>query len=146
MKRPKPVGFTLVELLVVISIIGILASLTMISMSGATAKARDVRIKQDVSQLRTIAVLIDSDDGSYASLCSDTSTIGGDDAYSVQQSVIQADVISQGGAIKWCYADSDSYCLSVQLVADASQYYCIDSSGLANTTSTACGSADAGCN
>jgi len=142
----KSSGFTLIELLVVISIIGILASITMVSMSGATEKARDVRIKQDISQLRTIAALIDSYNGSYANLCSDTSTIGGDSNYSVQQSVIQADVTGQGGVVKWCYSDSNSYCLSVQLVSDTSQYYCIDSSGLANTTSTACGSADAGCN
>jgi len=139
-------GFTLVELLVVISIIGTLASIVMVSMSGATDKARDARIKQGISQLRTIAELMKDDDNSYANLCSDTSTISGDDNYATQQSIIQTDVIGQGGVIKWCYNNSNSYCLSVQLVGDTSKYYCIDSSGLANSTGTPCGSADIGCN
>jgi prepilin-type N-terminal cleavage/methylation domain-containing protein len=139
-------GFTLIELLVVISIIGTLASIVMVSMSGATNKARDARIKQDISQMRTIAELINADDGSYANICSDTSTIGGDDSYSVQQDIIQDDVTGQGGSVKWCYSDSNSYCLSVRLVEDSAEYYCIDSSGIANTTSTPCSSADISCN
>ena len=120
LKRKSSGGFTLVELLVVISIIGTLASIVMVSMSGATDKARDARIKQGISQLRTIAELIKDDDNSYANLCSDTSTISGDDNYATQQNIIQTDVTEQGGVIKWCYVNSNSYCLSVRLVADTS--------------------------
>src|SRR3989344_3471303 len=47
----KRSGFTLVELLMVIAIIGILASLTLVSLRGAGAKARDAKVKTNVSSI-----------------------------------------------------------------------------------------------
>ena len=46
-------GFTLVELLVVISIIGLLSSFAMVSLNSARIKARDALRKGDMAQLRT---------------------------------------------------------------------------------------------
>ena len=46
-------GFTLVELLVVISIIGLLSSTVLAALNGARAKARDAARIQDFSQVRT---------------------------------------------------------------------------------------------
>lgn len=52
-QRPyKRNGFTLIELLVVIAIIGILASLAMVSYSGAQKQARDSGRRSDLSQYR----------------------------------------------------------------------------------------------
>ncbi len=45
-------GFTLVELLITISIIGILAVLGLVSLQGARASARDSRRISDLAQLR----------------------------------------------------------------------------------------------
>lgn len=45
-------GFTLVELLVVISIIGILASMSTVSVNIARLKARDAKRKADASQIQ----------------------------------------------------------------------------------------------
>src|SRR4051812_45836707 len=44
-------GFTLIEILVVIGIIGILAAVIFISLNGATGKARDARRKTDLGQI-----------------------------------------------------------------------------------------------
>lgn len=45
-------GFTLIELLVVISVIGILAGLLLTNFVGVRGRAADVRIKNDLNQLK----------------------------------------------------------------------------------------------
>ena len=45
-------GFTLIELFVVISIIGILASMTFVSYSGAQKQTRDTQRRSDLAQYR----------------------------------------------------------------------------------------------
>ena len=46
----KQLGFTLVELLVVISVIGVLASIVLVSFTGSQKQARDTQRKSDVKQ------------------------------------------------------------------------------------------------
>jgi len=53
------------ELLVVMSLIGILATFTINTFSGAQAKSRDTRRKSDLKQLQTALELYYSDFGSY---------------------------------------------------------------------------------
>ena len=47
-------GFTLLELLVVISIIGILAGLTLVSFTGAQKQARDTQRQSDLKQYQNL--------------------------------------------------------------------------------------------
>lgn len=58
-------GFTLVELLVVISIIGILSSFAVVSLNTARIKARDALRKGDMAQVRTALNLYYDDNLSY---------------------------------------------------------------------------------
>ena len=58
-------GFTLVELLVVISIIGILSSFAVVSLNSARVKARDALRKGDMAQLRTAINLYYDDNEEY---------------------------------------------------------------------------------
>lgn len=58
-------GFTLVELLVVISIIGLLSSFAIVSLNTARIKARDALRKGDMAQLRTALNLYYDDYLSY---------------------------------------------------------------------------------
>ncbi len=53
MHKFKQKGFTMIELLVVISIIGLLASIVLVSFPGAMKSARDARRKSDISQIKT---------------------------------------------------------------------------------------------
>lgn len=51
--RAKSKGFTLIELLVVISILGVLAALIVNNLNDSRARARDARMKQNLSQMKT---------------------------------------------------------------------------------------------
>jgi prepilin-type N-terminal cleavage/methylation domain-containing protein len=68
MKINKARGFTLVELLVVISIIGLLSSVVLASLNTARGRSKDAAIIAEVIQLRNLMHLEYSDTGSYAGL------------------------------------------------------------------------------
>lgn len=54
MKSVNQKGFTIVELLVVIVVIGILAAITMVSYSGVTTKAKTTAAKSNASSVRSV--------------------------------------------------------------------------------------------
>lgn len=66
-RRMKRRGFTLIELLVVIAIIGLLATLSVISFSTSSAKARDVKRKNDLKSIQKALELYYNDHNAYPS-------------------------------------------------------------------------------
>lgn len=65
MLKKKSKGFTLVELLIVIVIIGILAGMMMLSTGGATAKAEATKIVADLRNMKAAAVMVYADSGKW---------------------------------------------------------------------------------
>ncbi len=65
---PRTSGFTLIELMVVISIVGLLSSILVSSLSSARLKGRDAKIRQQVLQMRTLMELDYSETSSYVNL------------------------------------------------------------------------------
>jgi prepilin-type N-terminal cleavage/methylation domain-containing protein len=59
----KQKAFTLIEFLVVISIIGLLASIVLVSLQGARKKARDVKRAADMEQIYTALNMFFQDNG-----------------------------------------------------------------------------------
>lgn len=95
MNKDKKRGFTLVELLVVVSIIGLLATIVLGSLSDARKKAKNATIRSHFSQLRIALELYHLDHGTYPnsmtltpSWCSDSGNYGGSPC---------SDITEQGG-------------------------------------------------
>jgi prepilin-type N-terminal cleavage/methylation domain-containing protein len=64
-KKRKGAGFTLVELLVVVAIIGLLASMLVLSIQRFKAKARDAQRLTDINNISTALALYHTDFNTY---------------------------------------------------------------------------------
>lgn len=58
-------GFTLMELLVAVAIVGILAAVVMVSVNGARVKARDAQRKSDLQQIILVLRMYKDGEGTY---------------------------------------------------------------------------------
>ncbi len=64
-KNKQKYGFTIIELLIVIVVIGILAAITGVAYSGIQTKANNVRTEDAVSKFRKALILYATENGSY---------------------------------------------------------------------------------
>ncbi|MDN5275584.1 MAG: hypothetical protein JWN33_233 [Candidatus Saccharibacteria bacterium] len=71
--KNKSAGFTIVELLIVIVVIGILAAITIVAYNGIQGRARDSRVDGDVRLVKTALEMYKADNGFYPSIGSDNS-------------------------------------------------------------------------
>ena len=74
-KYRKSKGFTLVELLIVIIIIGILAGMMMLSSGSATDKAEATKIVSDLRNIKSAALMYYADKGYWPGTSGDTADI-----------------------------------------------------------------------
>lgn len=63
--RSNDSGFTIVELLIVIVVIGILAAITIVSYTGITQQATLAQYKQDASSIVNVGEIVYNDTGDY---------------------------------------------------------------------------------
>lgn len=68
----SPKGFTLVELLIVIAIIGILSATVLVSLNQTRVKARDALRQSDLKQVRTALEIYYFENGEYPAHGSNT--------------------------------------------------------------------------
>lgn len=126
----KKSGFTLIEMLVVVAVIGLLSSVILTALGPARDKAKDSRIIQEVNQVRSIAETLYN--GNYDAL--ETENFRNENL-----KVLADDILAQGGAL---VINKSSPTLAKTYAAFSNlniktgdpqnptiQYYCIDSAG-----------------
>ena len=100
-------GFTLVELLVVISLIGVLATLILANLNAARERGRDAVRKSDLRNIQTALRLYYNDNGGYP-------IAGGLPAWGTSwipyMNILPADPLV-GQTYVYTYTDSDNYTL-----------------------------------
>lgn len=68
-------GFTIVELLIVIVIIGVLAALVIVAYNGIQNRARDTKRVTEVRQIQKILAMYHADNGEYPPVGADNTSI-----------------------------------------------------------------------
>lgn len=68
-QHKKQTGFTIVELLIVIVVIGILAAITIVAYNGIQQKGRDVKRTSDATNIKKLLEIYKADTGTYPSVC-----------------------------------------------------------------------------
>ncbi len=132
-------GFTLIEMLVVVAVIGILSSVILNALGPARNKAKDARIIQEVNQARSLAETLYN--GTYDNLPNvdpqSSLPINNDNLTSLIN-----DIATQGGQLVIRKSISGtSYVMYSQLNTLAgtgsvpqTDYYCVDSAGHSDYT------------
>lgn len=92
--RTRRSGFTLVELLVVVAIIGILAGMISANVNSARAKARDGRRANDVKQIQTALELYYDTSGRYPPM--KEGECGGTEGYTVSSNDFMKSLVDRG--------------------------------------------------
>ncbi|KKR10062.1 MAG: hypothetical protein UT37_C0006G0029 [Parcubacteria group bacterium GW2011_GWA2_39_18] len=118
-KHQKVWGFTLLELMVVIVIIGLVATMTLVVIYTSKNRAKKARIVSNLDQIRKAAELFyNSNNYSYMGL---------GDAPGI--SILGEDMSWQGGQLN-VSPDSDSYvAYSAYPGAETGHYWCVDDKG-----------------
>lgn len=74
--QKKQAGFTIVELLIVIVVIGILAAITAVAYNGVQGKANDAAIQSDLQAIATKLEIYNADFGVYPAGAAQLTTLG----------------------------------------------------------------------
>ena len=149
MKRTQK-GFTLIELLVVIAVIGLLSTLTMVSLGGVRNRANDAAIASSMHQLQITAEIFNSENGGYGvtadsigtacALAADPGAGTKGDIYKLCTDINKRNLGNHG--IPTVVTDAaagtqaTAYCAWTVLASSAAKYQCIDSSSKAVQTNT----------
>ena len=125
MKNNK--GFTLIEMLVVIAVVGILSAAVLTALGPSRAKAKDTRIISALNQVRIVAETVFN--GNYDLVI----------ATQTQIAPLVADIATNGGGVASFTLTPTTLSTAYQVHANLASggYYCVDSIGASKAYTTA---------
>jgi prepilin-type N-terminal cleavage/methylation domain-containing protein len=117
-------GFTIIELIVVIAIIAILATIVLSNVTQYVGKGKDAAIKEQASQMITAAADYFANNGTYTGMC----------AVGTKCGQIEANISNLGGTFNTpnIKSDGSAYCMDFVL-SDGTSKWCVDNTGYAGT-------------
>lgn len=127
-------GFSLIELLIVITIIGVLSSIVLSSLSNSRARAYDSKVKQQLSSFRTAAEIYFSNNGdSYGPPAADCAAVGSIFTNVQPQNGTPGIYIAPGNLPDFaepptCQSTNSAYAVKASLYS-GNEYWCVDSKG-----------------
>lgn len=123
-------GFTLIELMVVIAIIGILSGIVMTSLGTAKNKSKNAAIQSGLGSLRAQAEIYFSDNGTYAGIFSSPPACGSTNS-GVKMILDKLNADASSDTACWV-SDGSAYAVSARLsnnTGGIATYWCVDSTG-----------------
>jgi len=146
-------GFTLLELMVVVAIIGILTAIVMIALGDSRNKGGDAAVKSNLNTIRGQAEIFSSNNGNSflpagGSVLSITNPCPV--YHPVGANMIQldptiagaiAEAVKRGANSSACYNSSTQWVVAVGLKSSATKSWCVDSGGASRQVSSAPASA-----
>jgi len=123
-------GFTLIEMLVVIAVVGILSAAVLTALGPARNKAKDSRIISALNQARAVAEILY--DGDYGAL----PTTGAVAAAEANFGKLATDITANQGGL-YIVKASDTLSYSAYSALASGGFYCVDSAGNAKPVPTA---------
>jgi len=121
--KKNRVGFTLVEVLVVVAITGLLATIILVSMRDSRDKGRDAGIKSSMLELTKASEFLYSNTASYEGVCNtEDTTLSGNGDFGR----INIYIIRQNGTVS-CKDSENRYAIISSL--NQADCWCVDSDG-----------------
>ena len=141
MLKTKNRGFSLVELLIVISIIGLLSSIVLPAVNSGRTKANNAKVKAQLSSIRDAAEVYYSTNGNYgATVVTDACPSGGPIVGMFADTTSNLAALSNSVNYPTlentliCNSSGTEYAVSDQL---SSGFWCVDSNGSSKAESAA---------
>lgn len=123
-------GFTLIELMVVVAIVGLLASIVLVNTQRSRFQAHDAQIQSLMHQLRNAAEMSYSQSENYGAVCDENNnTVSDSGEFGVVERAVKRENGNQNIA---CFesADQKDFAASTPLKAKTGKYWCVESAGL----------------
>lgn len=126
-------GFTLVELLVVISIVAILSAIAIVNLNTARNKGRNAAVKANLVTLYSAAELYYDNKGDYDGFCDDVSIRGVTTSIQNINNFGCAEDVNPKACVD-CDDDADAWIVFGRLYDG--KWFCVDGLGTQSVTST----------